>query len=353
MVVVFVAIALAQVEVKLEREAWKQHFDEANRAYKSKDYAAAERGFRQALAATKDVEKENQARAFILDGLAASLVGQQKFAEAEPYLVEAAGRWSQSQGSKHPNVARSLSNLGNIRKTLRKYAAAREAYSQAMVAFSKSVPPTHPDVRVCMNNLADLYFDVGDFDHAGTVYRQLLVFQKGPLTTDHAFLISVRERLARCLIHSDKVTEAEPIARQAMLDAGQRLPEGHPLQQSCSATMAMVYLAQRNVTQAKELLEEAIEKVRSAAGDDHPALADFLAIQGALAVQTGDWIQADQAFSKAEALTPERDRATAQCVGWLKRHAEALSKLGQEGEAQQRLKLAEQIQHDLTLNPPK
>ena len=44
----------------------------------------------------------------------------------------------------HPDIAHSLTNLGNVQSELREYAAAKQSYEQALAIFRKSLPPDHP-----------------------------------------------------------------------------------------------------------------------------------------------------------------------------------------------------------------
>jgi tetratricopeptide (TPR) repeat protein len=136
----FLSATAAPPTIQLERPAWKQEFDEANRAYKSGELAKAEQGFRKALISAKNGEKPELARAFVLNGLVAALVAREAYAEAEPLAAEAAELWTKTQGFEHPTVGRTYSNLGNIRRALKDFDGAESAYRQSLTCLNRVLP---------------------------------------------------------------------------------------------------------------------------------------------------------------------------------------------------------------------
>lgn len=329
--------------VTLQRDAWKDQFDEANAAFKAKEFHKAEEAFRQALRSSKEAEKPEQARAFVLNGLVAALVAQDKQQDAEPLAAEAAELWTKVQGFGHPTIGRTYNNLGNIRKSLFLYDKAEDAYRQALTSLERSRERRHPDIQLTLSNLASLHRDLGEYRKAIAVYRQLLLFQFNSLATHPEPGVDTLNELARCHLQLKEVREAEPLARQALQLAQRQLPPNHPLSLRSLATLAKVYQAQDNLSQAQQIAEQAL----AVTPDNHVMRWEIEATLGDVLWQAGEKEKAENLLSAAVDRLPSDKPPSQHLADLYTAVADVLQMQGKSAKADEMRQRAEDLQSKL------
>ena len=78
-------------------------------------------------------------------------------AEAEPLIKRSLAIREKVLGASHPDVARSLNNLGDLYQRENRFAEAEPIFKRALAIREQAVGPDHPDTAASVNNLASLY----------------------------------------------------------------------------------------------------------------------------------------------------------------------------------------------------
>jgi tetratricopeptide (TPR) repeat protein len=99
-------------------------------------------------------------------------------------------------GDRHPHVASSLENLGNLYKSQGKYKLAEPLLVEALVLSKELLGERHPHVASKLENLADLYIGQGKLKLAEPLYKETLSIREERLGIDHPRTISTRRSLA-------------------------------------------------------------------------------------------------------------------------------------------------------------
>jgi tetratricopeptide (TPR) repeat protein len=93
----------------------------------------------------------------MLNNLAGLYSDQGRYSDAELLYKRAQRIREHTLGSRHFNVALSLSALAEINRIQAKYVDAESLYKRSLEIMEQTVGPDHPDVALLLNNLAELY----------------------------------------------------------------------------------------------------------------------------------------------------------------------------------------------------
>ena len=87
-------------------------------------------------------------------------------------------------GPEHPELARTLLNLGLARQDLGADAAARQFFESALAIDERILAPSHPQLVHTLAALADLHCEHGRYAAAEPLFRRLLKLRDGGATYD-------------------------------------------------------------------------------------------------------------------------------------------------------------------------
>jgi tetratricopeptide (TPR) repeat protein len=96
----------------------------------------------------------------------------------------------------HPDLARSLNNLGCLLFRLGDLAAARPLYERALAMRERALGPEHPETARSLNNLGFLLASLGDLAAARPYYARALAILEARLGTEHPYTRLARENFA-------------------------------------------------------------------------------------------------------------------------------------------------------------
>ena len=136
--------------------AWAKYSEAGRKAYRSGQYAEAEKLL---LVALKEAEKFGELDGrliYSLNDLAELYRAQGKYAEAEPLFKRALANQEKVLGPKHRKVAPSLNGLALLYQAQGKYAEAEPFFRRVLAILEKALGPEHPDVATTLENYAVL-----------------------------------------------------------------------------------------------------------------------------------------------------------------------------------------------------
>lgn len=199
-----------------------------------------------------------------------------RYREAQAVLERALATATSALGNDHPEVAQSLSNLGNVHFYRGRYADAQALYERALTIREGAFGPEHPLVATSLNGLASLYKEQGQDDAARPLYERALAIRERVLGAEHELVGASLNNLA--LIHYDqgRFAEAQNLQERALAIRERTLESDHPDVAASLYNFALVHEAQDRYAEAEAFHQRALAIRERAFGSDHPSVATSL-----------------------------------------------------------------------------
>ena len=134
---------------------------------------------------------------------------------AMEFLEEAVHIWRTSLGPGDPLTAMGLSNLGAVQNDLGEHAAAKRSHEEALAIRRKALPQGHPDIASSLHNLGIVLQDLQDHAAAKASYQEALAIRRKALPENHP---QIAETLSNLGTTQWKTQEAEA-ARKSLEEA--------------------------------------------------------------------------------------------------------------------------------------
>ncbi len=306
-----------------------------------KRMAEAERMHREALAVRRRLLGDDLATAQSLDGLSILLVSAGRYEEAAPLLEEALRIRRGALGNDHFDVARTITELGEVNLTWGDYVKAETCFREQVRILRKLYPDGSVDLAFAISDLGTTLEMLDRFVEAEELQREAMEMEIAAAGNDRAIL--TLNNYAKLLLRQGRYAEAERLAERVY-----RLWHGdssEPLRAKGYAcqNLGMILLGGGRVEEAEEKLCAAEQNWRVMFGTTHPKIAIALIGLGRVAEVRGDSARAVEYFQEAVeirrarigAKNPETAEAEIELARGLQkagRAAEAV-KLGREATA--------------------
>jgi tetratricopeptide (TPR) repeat protein len=308
--------------------------------------------------------------AIILQGQGMAFYGQarlpeatERFQKALELLQKVYPKEKHSNG--HPDLARTLNNLGAMLRDQGDYDKAEPFFRQALemnqkLYPKKQFPNGHPLLAHSLKNLGGLLREQGEYGKAESLYRQALemnqkLYPKEKYPSGHLDLAHSLNNLGATLREQGDYHQAEPFFRQA-LEMNQKLfPRetyyGHPhLAQSLNNLGGLLF-AQGEYGKAEPFCRQALEMnqklyPKEQFPNGHPDLAGSLKNLGGLLDLQGEYGKAEpfcrQALEMCQKLYPKEKypNGHAHLAGSLNNLGDLLRAQGEYGKAEPFLRQA-------------
>ena len=315
------------------------------------DYDAAEQYYREALAIQQaTLGKQHPSIAETMNNLAVVLRRIHALSKAEALdrrtkaLEEAEALHRQALamrralfGSTHPEVAKSLSNLGVLFTDKKAYDEADSLYREALAIRRDALGDRHPDVAETLHNLATIYSRTGAHDKAEHMYQEALDIERFIYGEVHPEVALTINNLAVLNVRKKDFEAAEQFYREALAMRRQTLGEVHKDVSGTLNDLGLLYNAQENYGAAGEVFADALAIEEKLHGPGHWRTA---VVQIRLADARSRQGQLDEAVALVEASLVTRRQLYA---GTHPRVFDMEGKLGVLRYEQGRYAVAEQL----------
>jgi tetratricopeptide (TPR) repeat protein len=221
---------------------------------------------------------ENTVVAKVLFELSVCLVYQDdsRLAEAESASREALGLQRKLLGKDHPDIAKSLFNLGSV-QTLQGNWAEGETTCRETIAMWRSLLATNRvEFANAMNNLALMLRAQGKLLEAEIQQRDALRVQRTVFGDDHKDVAVSLVRLAWILLDEHNLEEAEATYEEALPMLRRQFGNEHAWVSASLTTLANVLEERGNLGDAECLLREAVAIKRKLRKPEDPDLVGSL-----------------------------------------------------------------------------
>jgi len=248
--------------------------DAGHYCFERAQYAEAEVLFKQALAVRERVfGSKHQDVAMSLSNLAALYDHEGRPEEAEPLFKRALAIREQVPEPNHLDVALILNNLAAFYDSQRRYLEAEPLYARSLIIREEVLGPDHPSVATSLNNLAALYDHQGRYEEAETLFKRALAIREQALGPDHPDVAGSLNSLAGVYNNQGRYAEAKPLLERSLIIRETALGPDHPDVTRNLNNLAAFYERQGRYVEAKPLLERSIAISEKRLGPNHPNIA--------------------------------------------------------------------------------
>lgn len=243
-ILIGLAIFLIASHALAQDSVWVSYFGSGMKAYEQGNYKEAERFFRAAIDEAKKAADAKHPRAVgmmsdSLSGLAATLGGQKRYADAENVIREQLQLLELATREGDPDYSKTLNNLGLMLSEQGKYKEAEEIHRKALILREKYDDPPHRNLAVSLINLGKVYYEQGKTSESEALFNQ-----------------------ARGILSKIRPDDVTPDDLENVL--------------ACDHNLALVYVEQKKYADAELRYKAVILLTEKVKGVNHPDLILYL-----------------------------------------------------------------------------
>ena len=249
-------------------------------------YADAAAAYREALAALPAEAAGGLHGARAHEGLGLVFQDLGDYAASERELSLSLSVREEIYGPRHPMVARTLSNLGNVAIYRGQYARALEVYQRALGVLEAVADDNHPDIAMTLGNVAVAQEATGDYAGALATYERALALRIKAFGPEHPEVALTTANKGNVLARLGRYDEAEALITAAIAMRRKVQSSEHPDLVRTLSNLGSARLdraagssdadARAASTAAIAPLTEALEIAIRKLGADHPLVGQAL-----------------------------------------------------------------------------
>jgi serine/threonine protein kinase/Tfp pilus assembly protein PilF len=222
--------------------------------------------------------------------------------KAAPLLEEAVAI-GRASGEETVQLARSLNDLGVLRRGRGDLTGATALLEKALAMRRTLLGAEHPDVAITLVELGRAYQDRGLLDRAEPLFREALTIRQTVLGDAHRETATSKSALALLLWNRGDVAAAEPLFRQSLDTSRAALSDDHPNVGSSWNNLGLVLLDKGDFAGAEPMFRRALTIHRTHLGGSHPTLAANLNNLATSLREQGRFAEARSALEEALIVT--------------------------------------------------
>jgi tetratricopeptide (TPR) repeat protein/tRNA A-37 threonylcarbamoyl transferase component Bud32 len=176
----------------------------------------AERWFEHGSAALERLGPNAELSAQLHEAIAASLLQQGAFEEAEEHMRTSLTLRTGAFGAGHASLNSTWTNLGRLYASQRRYDDALSAFERARTLTVAEYGHRHPQVAQTLHNLGSVHGQRHEYAEAQGYFEHALAIREVSLGSDHPYNASSRLSLATALRYQGRLEEARRQVEQAV-----------------------------------------------------------------------------------------------------------------------------------------
>jgi uncharacterized protein HemY len=265
-------------------------------------YTAAEELTKRRLKFTQLLEPPDVEVANVLFDLAELYRIQELYSEADELHQKVLSTRTIEYGGVHPEVAKSHRALGQICLSRNDVDGAKLSLQMALDQQIQELGESHTDLAETLFSLGDLALHEKRFGVAEDNYRGALTVLEGSYGEDDFRTAKAWTALARLYEKKQQWSRARPLLGRAVESVEAVLGPSHLEVADLLEKTGRVYLVCGAVDQVAEPLERTLSIRIEHLGEQHPATARVLKLQGDHNVMLGDLKTARRLYSRADSI---------------------------------------------------
>ena len=222
-----------------------------------------------------------------------------KFEAAEVLAMQAVAINRAELGDDHPEVGRTLINVGAVRHAQGDYPGASEILEEAVANLRAALGDDDLEVASAMGSLAAIAQEMGDYPKARGLLEESLVIWRRTGGDGHPKTARIMNNLASLLRAQGELAEALPLAEGALAIKREALGEDHP---SVAISLDILASLQQDIGDydaARPVFVESLNIRKDTFGAGHPNVAASLNNLAGLLVEEGDFAGARPLYELA------------------------------------------------------
>ncbi len=244
-------------------------------------------------------------------------------------------------GPEHPEVAASLFQLGQLRRSQGRIPEAESLHVRVLAMREKLLGKTHRDVAQSLTALAML---APESEQEEAYLRRALEISLSNHTGDHPDVAAALSMMADMVgVVLGKVAESESLQTRALEMERRMWGDRHPRTAAAMGLLALIYSSRSRFAEAEPLLRRALEIQSEFHGANSVPAAGAHHQLGMFLVLKGDRRNAESSFRRAVSIFREKLPGSHDLANSLNAIAEVLDPLGKEEEAFDALRESAQI----------
>ena len=224
------------------------------------------------------------------------------FGEAQRLLERSLEIREKTLGPRDPETAASLDEIADVLQTTGKYDRARGLYERALAIQEGSPGPESPEVARTLNSMAIMLLDLGEYEHAKSRFERALAIRVKTLGPEHPLTVQVLNNLASLLVETGDYSAALPLQEQALDTWTKILDPENPAIGAAAFNLANLRAQMGDYESARPLYERAVSIWERAHGPEHQRVARALNSLGSMLVESGDYPSARPLLERALAI---------------------------------------------------
>jgi tetratricopeptide (TPR) repeat protein len=255
-----------------------------------------------------EYELENQPaiRSTLLNTMGTVYMRLGLYSEASTLLERGLATRQALYGRRHPEVARSQANLGELLGLQSELEAAEELYEQAIVIQRQEADAPGTELAQSLVGLADIHTLKGNFERAEELLREAIEIQRQTLGQENLAVAKSLDYLGMSFWDQGKYDDVEPLLRESLAMRRRAVPGGvHPDIDEGLNNLAVFLFESGEYDESESLFRESLAMNRRLLGDTHPDVAVRLNNLAFVLQNVGDYSAAEASYQ--EALTIRRE----------------------------------------------
>ena len=239
-------------------------------------------------------------------------------------------------GPDHPQVASTLSNLGVAWRHLGQPAKARELHERALRIKEREFGPDHPQVASTLSNLGNAWSDLGQPAKARELHERALRIKEREFGPDHPQVAITLSNLGNAWSELGQPAKARELHERALRIKEREFGPDHPQVAITLTDLGNAWSELGQPAKARELHERALRINEREFGPDHPQVASTLSNLGNAWSELGQPAKARELYERALRIK-EREFGPdhPQVASTLSNLGNAWSELGQPAKARE------------------
>ena len=241
-----------------------------------------------------------------------------------------------AHGPDHPEVAATLTNLGNAWSDLGQPAKARELHERALRICEGKTGSDHLVVAGILTNLGNAWMNLGQPAKARELFERALRICEGKTGSDHLVVAGILTNLGNAWIALGQPAKARELFERALRINEREFGPDHPQVGDILTNLGSAWNELGQPAKARELHERALRINEREFGPDHPLVARILINLGSAWIALGQPAKARELYERALRIN-EREFGPdhPQVAGILANLGSAWSDLGQPAKARE------------------
>ena len=228
------------------------------------------------------------------------------FEASHAMLWEAAQRAEASLGPDHPQVARTLTNLGIVQHERGELAAAEASETRALAINEKAFGPDHLEVAITLGNLGNMQRERGELAAAEASHTRALAIKEKAFGPDHPQVAITLGNLGNVQRERGELAAAETSLTRALAIMKKAFGPDHPRVARTLTNLGIVQRQRGELAGAEASQTRALGIKEKAFGPDHPEFAITLVNLGNVQRELGRTSDARANYARAVAVLSAR-----------------------------------------------